>query len=116
MSEGGTLATILSSQENMFVLQILMQANVFKGEGVSLGATDGKASSDKTGAGQYAWVTGEPWGAYTNWHAQQPSETCTCLVINSCSCNHWLTIFNDGTWHDGAESTARSYICEAVAR
>ena len=52
----------------MFVLQILLQANLFKGEGVSLGATDGKSSSDKTGDGQYAWVTGEPW-AYTNWHS-----------------------------------------------
>jgi hypothetical protein len=115
VSEGGTLATILSSQENMFVLQLLIQASLFKGDGVSLGATDGKTSSDKSGAGQYAWVTGEPWG-YTNWHSLQPSGTCTCLATSSCTCDHWLAIFSDGTWHDGTESMARPSICEAVAR
>jgi hypothetical protein len=117
VSDGGTLATILSSQENMFVLQVLLQANLFKGDGVSLGAMDGKSSSDKSGAGQYAWVTGEPW-AYTNWHADQPSGTCTCqgFISSTCTCDHWLAMFSDGTWHDVMESTARPYICEAVAR
>ena len=117
VSEGGTLATILSSQENMFVLQILLQGNLFKGDGVSLGATDGKSSSDKNGAGQYAWVTGEPW-AYINWHQGQPSGTCTCLGFGSttCACDHWLAIFNDGTWHDVDGSSTRPSLCEAVAR
>ena len=115
MSEGGTLATILSSQENMFVLHVLIQADLFQGEGVSLGATDGKPSNDKTGGGQYAWVTGKPW-SYMNWHQGQPSGSCTCQLISSCACDHWLTMYNDGTWHDGAASTARPYICEAVAR
>ena len=116
-SEGGTLATILSSQENMFVLQVLLQGNLFKGDGVSLGAADGKSSSDKSGAGQYAWVTGEPW-AYTNWHQDQPSGSCTCqgLGNTTCTCDHWLAIYNDGTWHDVGGNTARPYICEAVAR
>ncbi|HEY2592768.1 MAG TPA: C-type lectin domain-containing protein, partial [Chloroflexota bacterium] len=116
-SEGGTLATSLSSQENMFVLQIALQGNLFKGEGVSLGATDGKSSSDKSGAGQYAWVTGEPW-AYTNWQKGQPSGTCTCQGFGNttCTCDHWLAIFNDGTWHDVDESATRPSICEAVAR
>ncbi len=114
-SEGGTLATILSSQENMFALQILLQANLFMGQGVSLGATDGKSSGDKSGAGQYAWVTGEPWG-YVNWHMGQPSGSCTCQFTNTCTCDHWLAMFNDGTWHDVPGNMERPSICEAVAR
>jgi hypothetical protein len=117
VSDGGTLATVLSSQEDMFVLQLLLQANLFKGNGVSLGATDGKSSSDKSGAGQYAWVTGEPWG-YINWHVGQPSGTCTCqgLGNTSCTCDHWLAMINDGTWIDVAQSATRPSICEALAR
>ena len=62
-------------------------------------------------------MTGEPWG-YTNWHADQPSGTCTCQGFNNstCTCDHWLAIINDGTWHDVAESTPRPYLCEAIAR
>ena len=118
VSEGGTLATILSSQENMFVLQVLLQGNLFKGDGVSLGATDGKASDDKSGAGQYAWVTGEPWGSYINWHMGQPDGSCMCQGpgSTSCVCDHRMVMLNDGTWYDRAASVARPYICEAVAR
>jgi hypothetical protein len=116
VSEGGTLATILSSQENMFVFQLLLQAGLFKGDGVSLGATDGKANDDKSGAGQYAWVTGEPWGSYINWHMGQPDGSCMCQGANSCVCDHRMVMINDGTWYDRAASTARPYVCEAVAR
>jgi hypothetical protein len=116
VSEGGTLATILSSQENMFVLQILLQANLFKGDGVSLGATDGKSTGDKSGVGQYAWVTGEPWGVYINWHLGQPDGSCMCQGGNVCVCDHRMVMLNDGTWYDRAASTARPFVCEAVAR
>jgi hypothetical protein len=115
VSEGGTLATVLSSQENMFVLSVLLQAKVFTGNGVSLGATDGKATDDKSGAGKYAWVTGEPWG-FQNWHSTQPDGSCTCQGNNSCTCDHWLAMISDGTWYDRPESEARPYLCEAIAR
>lgn len=112
--ERGSLATILSSEENMFVFQILLQAKLFIMNGVSLGATDGKQNDDKTGPGQYAWVTGEPWG-YTNWHMGQPDGACSCPPLQSCMCDHTLVMSNDGTWYDRPESTARPYICEAIA-
>jgi hypothetical protein len=115
VSDGGTLATILSSQENMFVLSVLIQPNLFNGLGVSIGATDGRASSDKSGAGTYAWVTGEPW-SYTNWHMDHPDGACTCQGSSSCACDHWLVMFNDGTWWDRPDKVARPYICEAIAR
>jgi hypothetical protein len=73
------------------------------------------SSSDNTGAGQYAWVTGEPW-SYMNWHQGEPSGSCTCQFTGSCACDHWLTMYNDGTWHDVVASTAHRYLCEAVAR
>jgi hypothetical protein len=115
VSDGGTLATILSSQENMFVLSVLTQPNLFMGNGVSIGATDGRASSDKSGAGTYAWVTGEPW-SYQNWHMDHPDGACTCQGSAACTCNHWLVMFNDGTWWDRPDKAARPYICEAIAR
>jgi len=117
-SDGGTLATVLSSQENMAVLQVGMRASVFAG-GMNvawLGAWDGKADNDKSGPGKYAWVTGETW-SYTNWHASQPDGSCSCQFNNSsCDCDHWLAMGNDGTWYDRDDGTARPYVCEAVAR
>jgi hypothetical protein len=113
--EGGTLATILSSQENMFVFGLLMRAGLFTGNGVSLGAWDGKTNDDQSGAGSYAWVTGEPWG-FTNWHSGRPDGACICSFGGSCACDHWLTMIYDGTWEDGQENTARPFVCEAVAR
>jgi hypothetical protein len=113
--EGGTLATVLSSQENMFVFGLLMRAGLFGGNGVSLGAWDSKASDDRSGSGSYAWVTGEAW-SFTNWHSGRPDGACTCSVGGSCACDHWLTMIYDGTWEDGSENTARPYVCEAIAR
>ena len=112
--ERGSLATILSSEENMFVFQILLQAKAFIMNGVSLGATDGKQNDDKSGPGQYAWVTGEPWG-YTNWHGGQPDGSCTCTLMQTCMCDHTLVMSNDGTWYDRPETTPRPYVCEAIA-
>ncbi len=115
--EGGTLATILSDQENTFVFDLSMQAGLFLGSGVSLGATDGKASTDMSGPGTYAWVTGEPWG-YTNWHMSQPDGSCnSCTPPDlACGCDHWLVLIMDGTWYDRPEATPRPFVCEAIAR
>jgi hypothetical protein len=114
-NEGGTLATILSSQENMAVLGLAMRGGLFANlAAVWLGANDGKQSNDKSGPGKYAWVTGEAWG-YTNWHANQPGGSCTCPITTGCSCDHWLTMSSDGTWYDRADNN-RPFVCEAVAR
>jgi hypothetical protein len=117
VSEGGTLATILSSQENMFVLGVLTQGGLFMGSGVSLGATDGRSIDDRSGAGTYAWVTGEPWN-YHNWNMMgQPDGSCMCQGNNNnCACDHRLVMLNDGTWYDRPANMARPYICEAIAR
>jgi hypothetical protein len=115
VGEGGTLATILSQQENSFVADLLTQTGLFVGSGVSLGASDGKMSNDMSGVGTYAWVTGEPWG-YTNWHTNptQPDGSCTTCI--NCGCDHWLAMIADGTWFDRPEITPRPFVCEAMAR
>ena len=104
MSEGGTLATILSSQENMFVLQVLLQANLFKGNGVSLGATDGKSSSDKSGAWTVRLGHGRAMGLHQL--ALGPARRVVHLPGHqqTCTCDHWLAMFNDGTWYDVARA------------
>jgi hypothetical protein len=117
VGEGGTLATILSDQENSFVVDLLTQAGLFQGSGVSLGATDGKASTDMSGPGTYAWVTGEPWG-YAPWHPSQPDGSCNSCAVPGvdCGCDHWLVLTMDGTWYDRPEATPRPFVCEAIAR
>jgi hypothetical protein len=114
--EGGTLATVLSAEENMFVLQLGLQDQLFQGAAVWLGASDGKASNDMGGPGTYAWVTGEAWG-YQPWHPGQPDGSCSgCNAADTCFCDHWLAFTADGTWYDRSESVPRPYICEATAR
>jgi hypothetical protein len=132
--QDGYLATILSVQENTFVLGLLTAANLFPAAtapppggpfppppappavAVSLGATDGKSSTDMTGAGAYAWVTGETW-SYTNWQPGQPDGSCnSCGVTTGCGCDHWLAMGADGTWYDRPVSTGRAFVCEATAR
>ncbi|HZL16943.1 MAG TPA: C-type lectin domain-containing protein, partial [Polyangia bacterium] len=114
--EGGTLATILSAQENTFVVQLAAQGQLFQGAAVWLGASDGKASNDMSGVGTYTWVTGEPWG-YHNWQPGQPDGSCSgCNATATCFCDHWLTFTVDGTWYDRSESAPRPYVCEATAR
>ncbi|HSY41845.1 MAG TPA: C-type lectin domain-containing protein [Polyangia bacterium] len=114
--EGGTLATVLSAQENTFLVQLGTQDQLFQGAAVWLGANDGKASADMSGPGTYSWVTGEPWD-YTNWHEGQPDGSCSgCNIAYTCFCDHWLAFTVDGTWYDRSESVPRPYICEATAR
>jgi hypothetical protein len=122
-SEGGTLATILSSEENLFVLGLSLEAGLFQTPpmmpstaAISLGATDGKMSSDRSGPGPYSWVTGEPW-SYTNWHPSQPDGSCYCSAPGAdCQCDHWLAMGPDGSWYDRQEATGRSFVCETIAR
>ncbi|HVT09793.1 MAG TPA: C-type lectin domain-containing protein, partial [Polyangia bacterium] len=119
-NEGGTLVTILSSDENMLVLHLATQANLFLSAGavptVFIGASDKKASNDDSGPGDYVWVTGEPW-AYDNWHGPNlPNGACTgCSGPGgACACAHWAAIAADGTWYDRQEAPARPFVCEAT--
>jgi hypothetical protein len=115
VNEGGTLATILSMQENSFVFDLLTQTGLFQGSGVSLGGTDGKGNNDMTGAGTYSWVTGEVWG-YTHWQPGQPDSSCnSCGAVSNCGCDHRVAMINDGTWYDRPASLARPFVCEALA-
>jgi hypothetical protein len=117
-NEGGKLVTILSSMENMSVLHLATQAGLFANANnmIFIGANDGKASNDRTGAGTFSWVTGESWG-YDNWHSGQPDGTCTGCGFGSvgCSCDHWVAMGMDGTWYDRTETPGRAFICEAIA-
>jgi hypothetical protein len=130
VTEGGTLATILSTQENAFVFTLATGLNLFSPPpsttfpppppplaiAIALGATDGKTSGDQSGAGKYAWVTGEPW-SYNNWHSSQPDGSCgACAAGVDCVCDHWLVMASDGTWYSRSEAIGRAFICEAVAR
>ena len=123
VNEGGTLATILSSEEDVFVLGLSLEAGLFQMPpmmpstiAISLGAMDGKMSSDQSGPGTYSWVTGEPW-SYTNWHPSQPDGSCYCATPGAdCQCDHWLAMGPDGSWYDRQEATGRSFVCEGIAR
>ncbi len=119
-NEGGTLVTILSSEENALVLRLANQSSLFSGPGsvptVFIGATDSKAVNDDSGAGDYVWVTGEPW-AYDGWHgSSQPSGACTgCNGGGFCSCAHRAAMAADGSWYDRQETSLHPFVCEATA-
>ena len=121
-NDGGTLVTILSEAENTTVVQLASQANLFTGIGMTgqvfIGATDGRALDDRSGAGDYAWVTGEPWD-YQIWHNGQPDGACTgCSGPGpnaGCACDHRGAIASDGTWYDRTQTTTRPFVCEAIA-
>jgi len=124
-SEQGTLVSILSEEENAFVLDLIDDANLFStfdlNSRIWLGGTDDKAGDDRTLAGNYRWITGEPW-AYDNWNnsggGNEPDGECvSCLPSNlGCHCSHRLTMGPSGRWYDRWEGDARRFVCEALAR
>ena len=81
---------------------------------VWIGGRDGKPGSDTTGPGTYSWVTNEPW-SYSNWGQGEPDGFCDpCTGGQSCTCDHWATLVNNGTWSDRWSETARGFVCEAT--
>ena len=58
---GGYLATITDSTEDVFIRTIGVSSTSW------IGATDSLVE------GQWAWITGEPWG-YTRWHSGEPNN------------------------------------------
>jgi hypothetical protein len=114
MSEGGHLVTILSAEENLFVVSIAMFSPMYSDTWI--GATDGKAGNDPSGAGTHTWVTGEPWG-FEAWSTGEPDGDCDpCSGGQSCTCDHRGTLVSDATWQDRYESTTRGFVCEATAQ
>ena len=112
MLQNGHLVTILSAEENAFVVSMAQFSTSFMDTWI--GATDGKAGGDRTGAGTYRWVTNEPWG-YTNWAPDQPDGFCDpCSAGQTCTCDHRATLVNDGTWTDRWADNTRSSVCEAT--
>jgi len=122
-SEQGTLASILSAQENAFVLDLVsdLLSPFDLDTRITLGGTDGKAADDRSGAGNYSWVSGEPWG-YDDWNTSgsggEPDGDCLGCLPNGlgCHCAHRLTMGPNGRWYDRWESDPRRFVCEAQAR
>jgi len=74
-AEGGYLATVTSDAENHFVFQSVNKPDFFaadNGLGPFLGASQPAGSEEPRGGWQ--WLTGEPWGHYTNWRWNQPDN------------------------------------------
>lgn len=74
-AEGGYLATLTSDAENQFVFELVNKPDFFaaaNGLGPFLGASQPPGSQEPRGGWQ--WVTGEPWGHYTNWRRNQPDN------------------------------------------
>ncbi len=86
IQRGGHLATILSVEENQFLLDFINTA--YSGANCSIGGI-----LDETG--NWQWITGEPW-EFTNWQAGEPG---CCLPDED-----WLD-FNvgSGEWRDRQE-------------
>jgi hypothetical protein len=112
MLQNGHLVTILSAEENAFVVSIAQFSSSF--EDTWIGATDGKAGGDRNGAGTYRWVTNETWG-YSNWEQDQPDGYCDpCSGGTSCTCDHRAVLSSNGTWNDRWQDNNRSSVCEAT--
>ena len=111
-NEDGHLVTILSEEENLFVVSIAQFSPMYSDTWI--GATDGRQGSDARGAGNYTWVTGETWN-FEAWGTGEPDGACDqpCSGMN-CSCDHRGTLVSDGTWSDRYESTTRGFVCEAT--
>ncbi len=111
-NEDGHLVSILSEEENLFVVSIAQFSPMYSDTWI--GATDGRQGSDARGPGNYTWVTGETWN-FDAWGTGEPDGACDqpCSGMN-CSCDHRGTLVSDGTWSDRYESTTRGFVCEAT--
>ncbi|UCG03870.1 MAG: lamin tail domain-containing protein [Candidatus Heimdallarchaeota archaeon] len=91
-SLGGHLVTITSQEENDFVQ--------------SLAGWRAHIGLYEPSPGNWVWITGEPYGPYTNWGGGQPS--------NSGGVEDYAEIMMDlnGVWNDIADYHVRQYVCE----
>jgi len=111
MLQQGHLVTILSPEENDFVVSVAQFSSAFSDTWI--GATDDKTGSDRSGPGTYRWVTNETW-SYSNWQQGQPDGFCDpCSAGQTCTCDHRGVLASDGTWNDRWQDNGRSSVCEA---
>ena len=110
--QNGHLVTILSAEENAFVVSMAQFSPSFSDTWI--GATDGKNGTDRTGAGTYKWVSNEAWG-YSSWEQGQPDGFCDpCSTGQPCTCDHRAVLSSNGTWNDCWQDNMRSSVCEAT--
>jgi hypothetical protein len=113
MLQDGHLVTILSPEENAFVVSVAQFSTSFSDTWI--GATDGKQGGDRGGPGSYRWVTGEAF-VWTNWEQDQPDGYCDpCSSGQTCTCDHRVVLSSDGTWNDRWQDNTRPSVCEATA-
>ena len=110
-NEGGHLVTILSEEENLFVVSIAQFSPMYSDTWI--GATDGRTGTNANGPGTYSWVTGETWN-FDAWSGQEPDGACDPCAGLQCTCDHRGTLVSDGTWSDRWEGTPRGFVCEAT--
>jgi len=104
---GGHLATLTSSEEDLFVAFTIADSSDLWAEGAIRGPyLGGQRTDENCDLDSMDWVTGEPWD-YTRWHPGNPNTDCTSgLQLWDYSSRSW----QDN--HDDANNGAYSYIVE----
>ena len=113
MNEDGHLVTILSEEENLFVVSIAQFSPMYSDTWI--GATDGRAGSDQTGPGTYTWVTGETWN-YDAWAGREPDGACDPCSGGGLGPAPAITAARWSATPPGpiAGGNPRGYVCEAT--
>jgi hypothetical protein len=114
-SEGGKLATILSSEENGFLAELAAMSSPTMTD-FWIGGSDGRGGWESGGSGPFAWITGEPF-IYQSWVPGQPDGTCQGCVASGpdgCRCDHRIALGADGRWSDDWAGALKGFLCEAV--
>jgi cysteine-rich repeat protein len=101
-NDGGHLVTVSSDAENAFVRGVHDQDKW-------IGARDDRGQKD-TGAGTYAWITGEPF-TYTNWAGGEPNAAKFMCWFDQCY-EHCAIQKPDGSWNDWNCDADVDVVCE----
>ena len=103
---GGHLVTISNDEENDIAQDLTNNSKW-------IGAFEDVAITSST-MGDYEWVTGEPFGDYTNWDDEEPGRAGTrCGFSAQPRCyEHCAVILGDGTWDDRRCDMIDGYVCE----
>ena len=98
---GGYLATLTSSEEDLFVaFTIAESSNLWTADSIRGPYFGGQRTEENCDLNTMNWVTGEPWD-YTRWHPGNPNEDCTSgLQLWDYSSRGWQD--NHDHIHDGA--------------
>ena len=99
IAKGGHLATIANAAENTKVRLLLASGRFY------LGGYQPNPTPSSEPLGGWAWITGEPWN-FSPWSGSEPN--------NLGGIQHWLVMYEDGTWDDGgiSASNVQNYACE----